>query len=196
MDFGAAHGIGMAKSTPSSGWLGSPHCSRTRVSKQDLYMTPQILCLSSHWCCCPLVSTLTTLSISPKIMRLKLSSVVFLPSVARWTLWVLLNGSSSVFIFLGASPLLQLTSISTSLILPQTLSRASPAKPAMRLQRPPHINYELQLIPSCHLSMLMTLLRRSDGRILIKVLLAALVGVVYYTPWYRHSPLLPFLLHK
>jgi hypothetical protein len=84
-------------------------------------MTPQILCLSSHPRHCPLVSVSTTLSISPKILLLKLSSVIYLPSFARWTLWVLLNGSL-VFISLGASPLLQLTSISTSLILLQTLS--------------------------------------------------------------------------
>jgi hypothetical protein len=175
MDFGAAHGIGMTKLMPSLGQLGSPHSLRSCVSIQDLYVTPQILRLSSHWHRCPLVSTPTTLSISPKILQLKLSFVIFSPSIARWTLWVLLNGSL-VFIFLGASPLLQLMSISTSLVLPQTLSRALPAKPTMRLQWPPRIDQEFQSIPLRHMLMLMTILHRSYGRTLIKVSSAASVG--------------------
>ncbi len=138
-------------------------------------MTPWILCPSLHWGRCPLVSTSTTLSISLKILQLKLSSVIFLLSIARWTFWVLLN-SFLVFISLGASPLLQLTSISTSVVLLQTLSRVLLATPTMRLQWPPHIDQEFQLILLHCLSMLVTLLHRSNRKKLIKVSLAALVG--------------------
>jgi hypothetical protein len=88
---------------------------------------------------------------------------------------IVLNGSL-VFIFLGTSPILQLPSISTSLVLPQTSSRALPAKPTMRLQWLPRIDQVFQLILLHHLLMLMTLLRRSNGWTLIKVSSAALVG--------------------
>ncbi len=76
-NFGTACGIGMTKLMPSSSQLGSPHCLRTLVSIQDSYVTPWILHWSLHWRRCPLVSTLTTLSLSQKILRLKLSSVIF-----------------------------------------------------------------------------------------------------------------------
>ncbi len=54
--------------------------------------------------------------------------------------------------------------------------RPLPAKPAMRLWRPPRIDQDFQLIPLRHLLMLMTLLCRSDGRTLIKISSAASVG--------------------
>jgi hypothetical protein len=49
-------------------------------------------------------------------------------------------------------------------------------------QWPPHIDPEFLLIPSRHLSMLMTLLRKSDGRTLIKVSSAVSVSFIYYMP--------------
>jgi hypothetical protein len=176
MDFGAARGIGMTKLMPSSCRLSSTHHLKTCVSVQDSYplsvITSALLSLGLY------INNFVYFSKDPEVETLfchllvKHCKVDFM-GIVEWFLgvhflWCVTP--SSVAIHLNQS------------VLPQILLRALLAKPAMRLRRPPCIDPEFLLIPSCHLSMLMTLLRRSDRRTLIKVSSAVLVSFIYYMP--------------
>ncbi len=175
MALGAAPVTGTIKSALFSDQLVLTRPLKIRVSIPILSATSWILCPQSHQRNCSLECMSATSFISQRIPRPKPFSAVFLLSIARWTLWGLSNGFLA-YLFCGTSPQLWLPSTSTSLALPQTLSRVLPIKPATSPQRGLHIVPGSQLIPSRHLLLLMTLLLKSVARTPIKASLVASVG--------------------
>jgi hypothetical protein len=93
MVFGTVHDIGMIKSMQSSGPLVSPPRLKILVFTPALSKIQRTQLAHNHQAHSSLVSTLMTLSISPKTLPSKSSSVVFWPNGARWISWALSSGS-------------------------------------------------------------------------------------------------------
>jgi hypothetical protein len=171
------HGTGMIKSIRFLSLLVSLHHLKTPNSILVLFKIHLTCQEQSQRALSPLVFTLTTLYSSPRIPLWRLSSAVFLQSVVRLILWVLLNGFGA-FTFHGASHHHLCQSISTSLVLRPTWLKVPSMMRIHQLWQPHRIAPGYPLIPLHPWPTRTTPPCKFDKKRPIKVLLAALAGLL------------------
>ncbi len=177
MVFGAIHVIGMIKSMQSSDPSISPHRLKILVFTLALFKIQRTQLPHNNHAHSHLVSTLMTLSISPKTLPPKPSSVVCWPNGAKWISWGLSSGSLAS-ISLGTLPRHWLLFTSINPVLHLIWLRASSVNRVILPLQLHNIGLTFLMIPLLHLRTTTILLVKFDGKRLTKVWLAALVGLL------------------